>query len=119
MTAASAATATGARSVENSARSSRVTKLTVRGIVLVYLALLLVLPVAMVFIRAFDGGIEPILTAIQRPAFQSAFWLTLQITLITVPLCTVFGVITAMAIARRRFPGRSILNSLVDLPFAL
>ena len=119
MTAASTAAATGARSVESSARSSRVAKLTVRGIVLVYLGLLLVLPVAMVFIRAFDGGIEPILTAIQRPAFQSAFWLTLQITLITVPLCTVFGVITALAIARRRFPGRSIINALVDLPFAL
>jgi sulfate transport system permease protein len=73
----------------------------------------------MVFVRAFEGGIEPVLTAIQRPAFQSAFWLTLQITLITVPLCTVFGVITALAIARRRFPGRSVLNALVDLPFAL
>ena len=119
MTAATTAAATGARVVESKARSSRATRLTVRGIVLVYLGLLLVLPVAMVFVRAVEGGIEPILTAIQRPAFQSAFWLTVQITLITVPVCTVLGVITALAIARRRFPGRSIINSLVDLPFAL
>ena len=106
------------RTVESKARSSRAAKLTVRGIVLLYLGLLLVLPVAMVFIRAFEGGIQPILTAIQRPAFQSAFLLTLEITLITVPVCTVLGVITALAIARRRFPGRSIINALVDLPFA-
>lgn len=119
MTAASAAASTGARPFENTARKSRVTKLTVRGIVLGYLGLLLVLPVAMVFVRAFEGGIGPVLTAIARPAFQSAFLLTLEITLITVPVCTVLGVITALAIARRRFPGRSIINALVDLPFAL
>jgi sulfate transport system permease protein len=119
MTAASTAAATGARPVTGSARQTRAARLTVRGIVLLYIALLLALPVAMVFVRAFEGGLEPVLQAIGRPAFQSAFWLTVMITLITVPLCTVMGVITALAIARRRFPGRSILNSLVDLPFAL
>jgi sulfate transport system permease protein len=45
--------------------------------------------------------------------------MTVQITLITVPVTTVLGIITALAIVRRRFPGRSLLNSLVDLPFAL
>ena len=39
----------------------------------------------MVFVRTFEGGIEPFLKALSRPAFQSAFWLTLQITAITVP----------------------------------
>jgi sulfate transport system permease protein len=119
MTAASSAAATGARPVEESATKARATRLTVRGIVLLYLGLLLVLPVVMVFWRAFEGGIQPVLTALSRPAFQSAFWLTVEITVITVPVCTVMGVITAMAIARRRFPGRSLLNALVDLPFAL
>src|SRR5690606_33787959 len=57
--------------------------------------------------------------AISRPAFQSAFWLTVQITAITVPVTTAMGVITALAIVRRRFPGRALLNGLVDLPFAL
>jgi sulfate transport system permease protein len=119
MTAASTAAASGARPVEGSARSSRVTLLTVRGVVLLYLGLLLVLPVGMVFLRAFEGGIGTVLTAISRPAFQSAFWLTFEITIITVPVCTIFGTITALAIARRRFPGRSLLDALVDLPFAL
>ncbi len=90
-----------------------------RGIALLYLGLLLVLPVAMVFIRAFENGLDPVIQAIARPAFQSAFWLTVQITLITVPVCTVMGVITALALTRRRFPGLSLLNALVDLPFAL
>jgi len=119
MTAASSAAATGARPVVGNATGARAARLTVRGIALLYLALLLVLPVAMVFIRAFEGGIDPVLRSIGRPAFQSAFWLTVEITLITVPVCTVMGVITALAIARRKFPGRSVINSLVDLPFAL
>jgi sulfate transport system permease protein len=119
MTAASSAAATGARPVQGNATGARAARLTVRGIALLYLALLLVLPVAMVFIRAFEGGLDPVLRALSRPAFQSAFWLTVEITLITVPVCTVMGVITALAIARRKFPGRSVLNALVDLPFAL
>jgi sulfate transport system permease protein len=119
MTAASTAAATGARPVEGHAVQTRATRLVVRGIALLYLALLLILPVAMVFIRAFEQGIGPVLTALSRPAFQSAFWLTVEITLITVPVCTVLGVISALAIARRRFPGRWLINSLVDLPFAL
>jgi sulfate transport system permease protein len=119
VTATSSAAATGARPVQGSATRTRAIRLTVRGIVLLYLALLLVLPVGMVFWRAFEQGLDPVLQALGRPAFQSAFLLTLQITLITVPVCTVMGVITALAIARRRFPGQSILNALVDLPFAL
>jgi sulfate transport system permease protein len=119
MTAISSAAATGAQPVAGNATRARGTRLTVRVVALLYLALLLVLPVAMVFIRAFEGGIGPVVQAIGRPAFQSAFWLTVQITVITVPVCTVLGVFAALAIARRRFPGRSILNAVVDLPFAL
>jgi sulfate/thiosulfate transport system permease protein len=113
------AEATGARGVHPSASRARVVRLTVRSIALLYLLFLLVLPVAMVFLRTFEGGIEPFLNAISRPAFQSAFWLTVQITLITVPVCTALGIVTALAIVRRRFPGRALLNALVDLPFAL
>jgi sulfate transport system permease protein len=119
MTALSSAAATGARPIASNATKARATKLTARTVALLYLALLLVLPVAMVFIRAFEGGIGPVLAAVARPAFQSAFWLTLQITLITVPVCTVMGVIAALAIARRNFRGKSLLNAVVDLPFAL
>jgi sulfate transport system permease protein len=115
----SSAASTGARVVQGSAVSARIVRLSVRWIALLYLLFLLVLPVGMVFVRTFEGGLEPFLQAISRPAFQSAFWLTVQISLITVPVTTVLGIVTALAIVRRRFPGRSLLNSLVDLPFAL
>ena len=73
----------------------------------------------MVFWRTFEDGLEPVLKAISRPAFQSAFWLTLQITAIAVPVNTAFGIIAALALVRRRFPGRGFLNALIDLPFAI
>lgn len=113
------AAAGGARPVQASATRARATRLGVRTLVLLYLLFLLVLPVGMVFVRAFEGGVDPFLKAIARPSFQSAFWLTIQIACITIPVTAVMGVITALAIVRRRFPGRWLLNALVDLPFAL
>ncbi len=94
-------------------------RLALRTIVLSYLLLLLALPVLTVFWRTFEHGLGPVLEALGRPAFQSAFWLTLQITLIAVPINTAFGIIAALALVRRRFPGRSLLNALIDLPFAV
>ena len=88
-------------------------------VVLLYLLFLLALPVVMVFRRTFEDGMEPVLKAIRRPAFQSAFWLTVQITAIAVPVNTVFGILAALMLVRRRFPGRSLLNALIDLPFAI
>jgi sulfate/thiosulfate transport system permease protein len=95
------------------------TRMALRALALGYLLLLLALPVFTVFWRTFENGLEPVLQALSRPAFQSAFWLTLQITLIAVPINTIFGVIAALALVRRRFPGRSLLNALIDLPFAV
>jgi sulfate/thiosulfate transport system permease protein len=91
----------------------------VRIVGLGYLALLLGLPVGLVFVRAFDQGIAGILATVAKPAFQHAFWLTMLVTAIAVPLNTVFGVVAALAIVRRRFRGRNLLNALIDLPFAL
>ena len=98
---------------------ARVARLSLRSVALVYLLLILALPVLTIFWRTFESGVQPVVEAFGRPAFQSAFWLTLQITLIAVPVNTVFGVIAALAIVRRRFPGRGLLNALIDLPFAL
>ncbi len=97
----------------------RVIRLSLRLVVLTYLGLILALPVFMVFWRTFEDGLEPVLRAISRPAFQSAFWLTLQITAIAVPINTAFGILAALMLVRRRFPGRSLLNALIDLPFAI
>jgi sulfate/thiosulfate transport system permease protein len=107
------------RSVGSNRTAARATRLGARTVALGYLALLLALPVAMVFLRTFEDGFAPVQQALTRPAFQSAFWLTLTIALIAVPLNTVFGIVAALALVRRRFPGRGLLNAVIDLPFAL
>lgn len=84
-----------------------------------YLALILVLPVAMVFFRTFQHGLAPVIDAVQQPDFLHALYLTVLITLIVVPCNTVFGVITALVLVRREFPGKSLLSALIDLPFAV
>jgi sulfate/thiosulfate transport system permease protein len=84
-----------------------------------YLAALLVVPVGLVVYRAFEDGIAEFFAAITTPEALHALWLTIIITLIAVPLNTVFGVMCALAIVRRRFRGHGLVNSVVDLPLAL
>ena len=90
-----------------------------RTIALGYLALLVVAPVAMVFYRAFEHGIGAAWEAVTTPPAQHAFYLTIVVTLIAVPLNAIFGVLTALLLARRQFPGKRLLNAVVDLPFAV
>jgi sulfate transport system permease protein len=84
-----------------------------------YLAAILLGPLAMVFWRTFEHGVQPAWDALTHPDTIHAFKLTLIITVIAVPINTVFGVITAVTLVRRRFPGRGLLNAVIDLPFAL
>jgi sulfate transport system permease protein len=84
-----------------------------------YLLLLVAAPVGMVFYRAFEHGLAAAWDAVTTPPAQHAFYLTVMITLIAVPANAVFGVLTALLLARRRFPGKRLLNAAVDLPFAV
>jgi sulfate/thiosulfate transport system permease protein len=84
-----------------------------------YLGVLLVAPVGLVFWRTFEHGVSPAWHAVTTPNALHAFWLTILIALIAVPANTVFGVALALAIVRRRFPGKGIVNAVVDLPLAL
>jgi sulfate/thiosulfate transport system permease protein len=94
-------------------------KLALRGIALFYLAAVLVGPLVMVFYRAFDRGTGHLWDSLTNPNSIHAFKITLIIALIAVPLNTIFGVVCALAIVRRRFPGAGIVNAIVDLPMAL
>jgi sulfate/thiosulfate transport system permease protein len=76
-------------------------------------------PVAIVFWRAFEGGFHAFWEAISSPAAVHALWLTTQITLIVVPANTIFGIIAALVIVRRRVPGKTMLMAFIDLPLAL
>src|SRR5215208_3577390 len=94
-------------------------RLILRSVALVYLAALLLGPLAIVGYRTFEHGIGPAIAAVTTPEALHAFWLTLLIAAIAVPCNTVFGVVCAIAIVRRRFRGHALVNSLVDLPLAL
>ena len=94
-------------------------KLGLRFAALAYLAALLVLPVSLIFYRTFERGIGAAWDSVTTPEAQHAFWLTFVMVAIAVPLNTVFGVATALLLERREFRGKSVLNSLIDLPFAI
>jgi sulfate/thiosulfate transport system permease protein len=98
---------------------SRLQRYGLRFVALGYLAALLVIPVAIIFVRTFEDGLGPPIDAITSPDGQHAFWLTLLCVGIAVPLNTVFGVIAALVLVRQRFRGRAALNTLIDLPFAI
>lgn len=89
------------------------------GVAISYLGLVLFIPALNVFVQAFHKGVGPFLENLTRPDFQNAIRLTLLLALIAVPLNTVFGLCAAWALARKRFPGRTLLLSLLDLPFAI
>jgi sulfate transport system permease protein len=90
-----------------------------RTVGLAYLAVLLVAPVGLVFWRTFEHGVGPAWDAVTTPAAKHALLVTLEIAAIAVPANTLFGIVCALAIVRRRFPGKGIVNALVDLPLAL
>jgi sulfate transport system permease protein len=100
-------------------RAARARKLGVRSIALGYLALLLLAPVAMIFYRTFEHGVGPVWSAVTAPNAQHAFWLSLEVVAIAVPLNTVFGVGMALLLERGRFWGKGLLGVLIDLPFAI
>jgi sulfate transport system permease protein len=90
-----------------------------RFVALGYLALLLAFPVGLVLYRTFQHGLAAPINSLTSADGAHAFWLTLEIAAIAVACNTVFGVLTALLLVRGRFPGKWILNSLVDLPLAV
>lgn len=88
-------------------------------IALAFLGLFLVLPLVAIFIKAFDKGSAVFLAAISSPDALSAIKLTLLIALITVPLNAIFGVAAAWAVTKFNFRGKSLLITIIDLPFAI
>jgi sulfate transport system permease protein len=97
----------------------RVGRYGLRFIALGYLAVLLLVPVGVVLWRTFENGLMPVWESISTPAAVHAFWLTVQVALIAVPLNAIFGVLVAIAIVRGRVPGRRLVDALIDLPFAV
>jgi sulfate transport system permease protein len=94
-------------------------RLGIRSVALGYLLVVLIGPLAMVFWRTFDHGLGQAWAALCTPETVHAFRNTLIVAAIAVPANTVFGIVCALAIVRRRFPGKGVVNAFVDLPLAL
>jgi sulfate/thiosulfate transport system permease protein len=95
------------------------TRISLRIAALAYLAVLLLVPVGLVFYRTFQPGLRSVWDSVTTPAAIHAFWLTIEVALIAVPLNALFGVVAALAIVRSRARGRKLLDALIDLPFAV
>ncbi len=102
-----------------STHESKSVTLLLIGVALGYLMLFLGLPLVAVFVEAFKKGWGLYWAALQEPDAWSAIELTLIVTAIAVPANLVFGVAAAWAIAKFEFKGKSLLITLIDLPFAV
>jgi sulfate/thiosulfate transport system permease protein len=98
---------------------SRLTRYGLRGIALAYLLFLLVLPVGLVFWRTFEPGVAAVWDALTEPNAIHAFKVTLQVAAAAVLCNTLFGVMAAVLLVRHDFPGKRMLNALIDLPLAV
>ncbi len=110
---------TAPRAVARATGESRVVRWTLIAIALVFLALVLLLPLALVFAQAFAKGLPAYWEAIKEPDALSAAKLTLLVASIAVPANLVFGVAAAWCISKFDFRGRNLLITLIDLPFAV
>ncbi len=94
-------------------------RIALTAIAVVFLVLFLFLPLAAVFFEALRTGLYAYFAALTEPDALAAIRLTLLVAAIAVPANVVFGLAAAWAIAKFDFPGKSVLNSLIDLPFSV
>jgi sulfate/thiosulfate transport system permease protein len=98
---------------------SRWVKYLIRYLGLGYLFVLLVVPVSLILWRTFQPGFGQFFDWVSTPAAISALDLSLLVVAIVVPLNVVFGIPTALVLARNRFRGKGVLQAVIDLPFAV
>lgn len=91
----------------------------IRAMALSYLAVVLVIPLLVILRDGFSAGIGEMWRQVSQPAAASALWLTLWTAAIMTVVNTLMGGLTAYVIVRYEFPGKSLLNGLIDLPLAI
>jgi sulfate/thiosulfate transport system permease protein len=103
----------------DTAVSRTATRWALRVLVVSYLILLVIWPVALVARATFAHGLAPVIDALRQPEVIFAFQLTLSAAFWAVVINTIFGVGISLLLVRYTFPGRRTLNALVDLPLAV
>lgn len=94
-------------------------KLALVGVTVIFVTVFLLLPLITVFSEALAHGLPGALSALRQPDAQSAIRLTLLVAAIAVPLNVVFGAAAAWAVSKFDFIGKSLLVSLIDIPFSV
>ena len=93
-----------------------------RGLILIvfaYVGILILAPLVALALGAFEQGMGAILEAFNQSFVLTSFWNTLWISLVVVVIHAIFGTIVSWVLVRHRFPGRGIINGLIDMPFAV
>src|ERR1700748_2033025 len=91
----------------------------IRFVALAYVLVLLVVPVSLILWRTFTPGFGQFVAWVSTPAAISALNLSVLVVAIVVPLNVIFGIPTALVLARNRFRGKGVLQAIIDLPFAV
>jgi sulfate transport system permease protein len=107
------------RAVTRATGESRLVRWALIGVALTFLALVLLIPLVLVFAQALSKGLPAYWEAIVEPDALSAARLTLLVAAIAVPANLIFGVAAAWCISKFEFPGKHLLITLIDLPFAV
>jgi sulfate/thiosulfate transport system permease protein len=94
-------------------------KYLIRIVALAYIGVLVIVPVGVILWRSFSPGLSEFVAQISTPAAVSALQLSLLVVAIVVPLNVLFGIPTALVLARNRFRGKGALQAAIDLPFAV
>ena len=94
-------------------------RVALRTVVLVYLTVLLVFPLALVLFKTFENGVAPVIDSLTTPSTQHALQITIVVAFWAVVANTIFGVTAALLLVRHTFHGKRTLNALIDLPLAV
>jgi sulfate transport system permease protein len=94
-------------------------RLAIRIVALSYLAVMLIIPLAVIFQDGLREGIGEFWTQVTTPIAWSALILTIWTSAVMTAINTVMGTLTAYVVVRYEFPGKSVLNSIIDLPLAI
>ncbi len=89
------------------------------GVATLYLSVIVLLPLAAVAVKAFSGGIAAFFDSVTSPVAIKSLVITLVVSLIVAAIGAVMGTLVAWVLVRDSFPGKRIINALIDLPFAL
>ena len=103
----------------SSRTGTRIRQWSLRGAAIVYLGGMIALPLVAVIQEGFSGGLDDLRSALAAPGAADAIVLTLWMSAATAIINAFFGTLIAFALVRFRFPGRSTLNAIVDLPLAI